>query len=285
MQKVSYIGNGTTTEFTFNFPYFENSNIVVTKNGATATGYNIVGTSGGLDADIPYTGGKVVFETAPTIQDTITIMRCLPLNRVADYQPLVKIDPTTLNQDMNYMMEVLKDLQDELDDFSTQYADIVDKESTTVLLARISAIHDEIVAIDNKITALGDISTLRSSVATNTENITKLTNAENLTNTGKQAIVRLGMPDYSTSVNREVGTTYTAETDGIVEACIQTNGSCQMSFTFNGVTTRFAASVNSQQDIGQVYKPVKAGDTYAITRTYGSGVYDTHLYQFTKYGY
>jgi len=174
MQKVSYMGNGATTEFAFNFPYFENSNIVVTKNGAAATGYNIVGTSAGLDADIPYTGGKVVFETAPTALDSITIARSLPLARIVDYQPLVKIDPTTLNQDMNYTMEVLKDLQDELDGLMTQYAEIADKESTTTLLARITAIHAEIVAIDAKITALGDISTLRSDVTTNTGDITTL---------------------------------------------------------------------------------------------------------------
>ena len=27
MQKVSYMGNGSTTEFSFNFPYFENTNV------------------------------------------------------------------------------------------------------------------------------------------------------------------------------------------------------------------------------------------------------------------
>lgn len=171
MQKVSYMGNGETTEFTFNFPYFENSNIVVTKNGATATGYSIVGTSAGLDADIPYTGGKVVFETAPTALDSITIARSLPLSRVVDYQPLAKITPTDLNQDANYLMEVIKDLNDELETLTTQYSEIADKESTTTLLARISAIHGEIVAVSAQITALGDISTLRSSVTTNTENI------------------------------------------------------------------------------------------------------------------
>ena len=165
------MGNGETTEFAFNFPYFENTDIIVTKNGAPATEYNIVGTSAGLDADIPYTGGKVVFDTAPTALDSITIARSLPLTRSVDYQPLEKIDPTTLNQDMNYMMEVLKDLQDELNTFQTQYSEITDKESTAVLLAKMQEIHNEIVAVSAQITALGDITTLRSSVATNTENI------------------------------------------------------------------------------------------------------------------
>ncbi|MFQ6739189.1 MAG: hypothetical protein ACLRFJ_00770 [Alphaproteobacteria bacterium] len=164
MQKVSYMGNGTTTEFFFNFPFFENSNVVVTINNTAATGYSIIGTPGGLGPDIPYIGGKVVFEVAPTSLDCITIARQLPLERIVDYQPLSKIDPTTLNQDLNYLMEVIKDRKDELSDLTTKYAEIADKESTEIILARISAIHDEIVDIDAKIRALGDIGTLEQRV-------------------------------------------------------------------------------------------------------------------------
>lgn len=174
MQKVSYMGNGSTTEFYFNFSYFENSNVVVTKNNQPATGYNIIGNSGGLNADIPYNGGKVVFATAPGTQDNITISRSLPLSRIADYQPTAKIEPTILNRDLNYLMEVIKDRKDELDELITQYSEIADKESTTTLLARISAIHDEIVEIDAKITALGDISQICGDIATNTGDIKAL---------------------------------------------------------------------------------------------------------------
>lgn len=114
MQKVSYIGDGTTTEFFFDFPYYENSNVVVLKNSEIATGYAIVGNDCGPDADIPYAGGAVVFDVAPGASEIITISRHLPLTRVVDYQPAVKIDPIMLNHDMNYMMELLKDLNEEL---------------------------------------------------------------------------------------------------------------------------------------------------------------------------
>lgn len=209
MQKVSYMGNGETTAFTFNFPYFEDSDVVVTKNGAAATGYNIVGNSRGLNADIPYVGGTVVFETAPTALDNIVIARSLPLTRQYDYQPTAKIDPTTLNQDMNYLMEVLKDLQDELDGFRTQYAEIADKESTTTLLARISAIHNEIVTSNAQITALGDVSQIRS-------DITSLKNAENFTTTGKNNTAHLAMPSnrYIDLTLKASGNTYTMPADG-----------------------------------------------------------------------
>lgn len=166
MQKVSYMGNGTTTEFFFNFPYFENSNIVVTVNNAPAPAYNVIGTPAGSDADIPFNGGKVVFDVAPATIDSIVIARNLPLARPVDYQPTAKIDATTLNQDFNYLIEVIKDRKDELNNLYNQYSDIADKESTATLLARISAIHDEIVAVTAQIQELGDMSHIRANIAT-----------------------------------------------------------------------------------------------------------------------
>lgn len=199
MQKVSYMGNGSTTEFSFNFPYFESSNIVVTKNNTAATGYSVIGTSAGPNADIPYTGGKVVFETAPTALDSITIARSLPLARIVDYQPTAKIEPTTLNQDLNYTMEVIKDLQDEIDSLYAEYADIADKESTATLLARIAA-------LSQQITDLGDV----AQIAKKSEIPTKATMSS------------MSMPATNTTVTAmfpttlEVGTTYefTAPSDG-----------------------------------------------------------------------
>ena len=164
MQKVSYTGNGETTEFYFNFPYYQNTDVVVLVNNATAPEYNIIGNSGGVDADIPYVGGCVVFNVAPGENDTITISRHLPLSRSVDYQPLAQIEPTTLNQDMNYLMEVIKDLNDELLDLRTQYDEIANKESAAILLARISAIHDEIVACRNQINELGDVSQIGDNI-------------------------------------------------------------------------------------------------------------------------
>ena len=285
MQKVSYMGNGSTTEFTFNFPYFENSDVVVTMNGAAASGYNIVGTSGGLDADIPYTGGKVVFETAPTALDCITIARSLPLTRQYDYQPLAKIDPTTLNQDLNYLMEVIKDRQDELETLATQYADIADKESTTTLLARISAIHDEIVAVSAQITALGDISTLRSDVATNTENIgtnieniatnasaiQSLRDATNFTTTGKVALAHMAMPSsrYDELTLGASGSSYTAPADGYIvfDKTSSSSGQYVRIVTDSGIRV-----LNNSTGSGQylaVFAPVVKDEIFYIHYTAG----------------
>ena len=274
MQKVSYMGDGSTTEFSFNFPYFENDNIIVTKNNTTATGYSIVGTSASPDADIPYTGGKVVFDAAPTVLDTITIARSLPLTRTVDYQPTAKIEPTTLNQDMNYLMEILKDLQDELDGLRTQYAEIADKESTTILLTRISEIHDEIVAVSAQITALGDISTLRSSVATNTENIstntgaiTSLKDAANLTTVGKNKIANLGKPSgrYTDLTLGASWDQYTAPADGYISLRKSSTGANQYIKIINRNSNLCSCAIapSTGFDVG-VVMPVSKNDSVQI---------------------
>lgn len=153
------MGNGITTEFHFNFPYYDSANIIVTKNNKPATDYEIIGTSNGPNADIPFSGGKVVFEVAPKASDSITITRSLPLSRIVDYQPTEKINPTVLNQDLNYMIELMKDFKTELSVFRSQYADFTDQESAQILSAKMDATAD---AIEN----LGDIASINSSLAT-----------------------------------------------------------------------------------------------------------------------
>lgn len=150
MQTISYMGNGVTTEFYFNFPYFDNTNIVVTVNNQPAPAHTVIGTPGGVDSDIPYIGGKVVFETAPTSFDSIIISRSLPLARIVDYQPTEKIDPTTMNQDANYLMEVIKDCHSQIQELGTRYSEIANKESTETLLARIDAITEQISDFEDK---------------------------------------------------------------------------------------------------------------------------------------
>ena len=260
MQKVSYMGNGSTTEFTFNFPYFENSNIIVTKNGASTTGYSIVGTSAAPDADIPYTGGKVVFETAPTSLDSITISRNLPLTRVVDYQPTAKIEPTSLNQDMNYLMEVLKDFNDELETFSTQYAEIVDKESTTNLLAKITAIGESIVNVSAQITALGDVSTIRS-------DITSLKDAGNFTATGKSTIAHQSMPSnsYTDLTLGADGSSYTAPADGYLYLARTSSASGQrVKFTNTSAANMAVSTWSSGTQNLEIIMPVSKSDVVYV---------------------
>ena len=156
MNKVSYMGNGETTEFTFNFPYFETSDITVLKNNQPATGFTVIGISGGVGADMPYIGGKIIFETAPTTTDSITIVRKLSLERPIDYQPTGQIDSTTLNHDMNYAIEVLKDFQNDLESIKTLNGDPT---ATQEMLLKLDT-------VSQQISAMGDITQVRNNIST-----------------------------------------------------------------------------------------------------------------------
>ena len=263
MQKVSYMGDGTTTEFNFNFPYFEDDNIIVTKNNESATGYTIVGTSAGSNADIPYTGGKIVFNVAPTALDSIIISRSLPLTRIVDYQPTEKINPTLLNQDINYTIEVLKDFKTLVDDFSTRYAALIDIETIQVISTKIDTLTAQIIA-------LGDISTLRQNVTTNTNDITSLKDASNFTTTGKTAIAHMAMPSnrYVDLTLRATWDQYTAPADGYISLRKSSTSANQYIKIINRNSNLCSCAVapSAGFDIG-VIMPVSKNDSVQIAYT------------------
>lgn len=165
MQKVSYIYSGETRTFYFNFPYFEKSNIVVTVDNKSAPAYNVIGNKGGLNPDFPFTSGRIVFEKPLKKFKTITIERHLPYVRPVDFQPTAQITPSALNLDMNYTMELLKDIKDEFDSFREKYADIVDKESTNLLLEKIALVNQNIAEVSEQIESVDGITDLPDDVA------------------------------------------------------------------------------------------------------------------------
>ena len=190
MQKVSYIYGGETRTFYFNFPYFEKSNIVVTVDNKPAPAYNVIGNKGGSNPDFPFTSGRIVFEKPLNKFETITIERHLPLVRPVDFQPLARITSTMLNQDMNYTMELLKDVRDDLDTFHQNYADIVDKESTELRLSKIDLVNQNIADMSEHLDVFDSIplmqtaiESLQSTVATLTSGLSNCTNSIDLLNT------------------------------------------------------------------------------------------------------
>ncbi len=152
MNKITYFGDGQSMDFAFSFNFFQTSDIYVEINGIPQTsGYTLTCINSTTPADIPYVGGTITFDTAPKSTDCIKIYRKIEMSRVVDYQPMVKLDPDTLNQDANYLMEVIKDRKDEIDELHEQYSDIADKESTSVLLARIDALNQQIENLERDI--------------------------------------------------------------------------------------------------------------------------------------
>ena len=162
MKKVSYIGNDETTIFYFSFPYYEKSNIVVTVNGAAASGVEVVGNPGGINADFPFIGGHIAFDFAPGDTDVITISRVLPLSRVVDYQQMVQIDPKTLNMDMNYIKQVLDDLNEELDEIQ----ETTDTDKLNEVKQKIDAINERLDTLNKATASIGGINGIAPQINT-----------------------------------------------------------------------------------------------------------------------
>lgn len=191
MYKITYMGDGTTTEFNFNFPFYENDNIIVKKNNTIASNYTIVGTQGGLNADIPYTSGKVVFDIAPVSTDVITISRKIALKRYVDYQPTEKINPTILNQDQNYTIEIIKDFDGKFEEIDEKYGEIIDTESTQTLIEKMDRVSEQIENLGDISTLRDDVDDLKTTTQTQSQTITNHTTNLDTLNTRTN-----GMIDY-----------------------------------------------------------------------------------------
>lgn len=105
MYKISYDCDGVTTEYTFSFPFFQDADVCVALNNELMPRekYAVI-----INSD--FTGGTVIFATAPDIGTRIDIFRHISLSRVVDYQPTAKIDPEDLNADFNFLLEAFRDL-------------------------------------------------------------------------------------------------------------------------------------------------------------------------------
>jgi len=106
MHKISYVGDGESTEFPFSFPFFQESDIKVSIDNEilNTTQYDV-------NPNDDFNGGIVVFSSAPETGKNIDIFRQVDLTRVIDYQPTAKIDPEDLNSDFNFLLAALQDIR------------------------------------------------------------------------------------------------------------------------------------------------------------------------------
>ncbi len=186
MTKQTYIGNGRNKNFYFTFPFFSPDEVLVKINDIVAVEYGLFCNQGVSNQDFPFTGGHVKFTKPPKPTDIITIERNLQYNRVIDYQETAKINPTTLNQDMNYFFESLKDIKSILNEFNEKYAEFTDTKSANDLKERINAVTEQIDDFAEQIETIGDITTIQTSINSLSQSVSDLTStiATHTTNIG-----------------------------------------------------------------------------------------------------
>jgi hypothetical protein len=107
MYKISYVANGTQTEFSFAFPFFQTDDICVAINDIVDTENHNFSVMPNAD----FSGGNIVFDTPPAKDNKIDIFRQVSLSRVIDYQPTKIIDPEDLNSDFNFLLAALQDVR------------------------------------------------------------------------------------------------------------------------------------------------------------------------------
>ena len=120
MYKISYVGDGETTEFSFSFPFFQESDIKVSIDNTILNN-----TQYDVNPNDNFIGGTVVFSSAPQTSKNIDVFRQVDLSRVIDYQTTAKIDPEDLNTDFNFLLAALQDIRN-IDVDLTQWANVHD---------------------------------------------------------------------------------------------------------------------------------------------------------------
>lgn len=107
MHKISYVSDGATTEFAFDFPIFQPADVWVAVDGVVSDGQNAYSVIPNSDLS----GGRVVFDTAPKSGVSLDIFRQISLSRVIDYQPTARLDVEHLNSDFNFLLAAFQDLR------------------------------------------------------------------------------------------------------------------------------------------------------------------------------
>lgn len=105
--RIQYVATAAQTDFDYPFPIFEDTDLVIDKDGVTqtlTTHYTVTGE--GED-----TGGTVTFVTPMTGGEVVTIYRDMAIERLTDFQQNGPYSSASLNDDLDRITLVLQDLK------------------------------------------------------------------------------------------------------------------------------------------------------------------------------
>ncbi|MCA1831228.1 MAG: hypothetical protein LC750_00510 [Actinobacteria bacterium] len=149
----TYSVGASRSEFEYPFPFFNNSDLIVTVGGVTLTldeDYTVTGTTGSTGG---YPSGVVTLDTAVS-STTVVIDRVLPIERTVDFQESGPLDFRALNTQLDKGIAIdqqlragLAEVETTVDDAIAQLADMLNAETDGVFYSsRASAEAADIVA-------------------------------------------------------------------------------------------------------------------------------------------
>ena len=102
--RIRYEGDGTTTEFSFAFTIFDETDVDVYTDDALLTeGYSVSRET---------QGGRVIFDKAPATGTIITLYRSLELKRTTNFQEVGPFRTSKVNLEFDYQLACMEQLQD-----------------------------------------------------------------------------------------------------------------------------------------------------------------------------
>lgn len=120
--RITYVASGGQNQFYFNFCVWDSNDVRVMRNSvplAAPADYSVALNPMPVNSNFGHEGGSITLAVAPMPGDKISIYRHIGLNRVVAYQPSLPIAASTLNMDLNYCIETLKDFNDRIDDLAS----------------------------------------------------------------------------------------------------------------------------------------------------------------------
>jgi len=105
--KISHVGDGAETDYTYDFLIFNAAEVLVTVDGVETSAYSISGLG---DPD----GGTVTFDAAPADQSDIIIKRDVELTQLVDYRPHDPFPAETHEAALDRIVMMIQQLNDVL---------------------------------------------------------------------------------------------------------------------------------------------------------------------------
>ncbi len=106
--RVRYTANGVLSEYSFSFPIFNETDIKVYFNdNLQETNYSISGVGNS-------NGGSVIFNTPPTNETIITILRDLSIKRTTDFQEGGAFRANVINDELDYQTACIQQISDNI---------------------------------------------------------------------------------------------------------------------------------------------------------------------------
>ena len=160
-QPIRQLGNGVTTDFSFNFRVLEDEQIVVYE--LPEGGEQQVVDSNEYTVNLTNSGGNVVFNTAPANGTVIVITRLTPQTQETPYKTSQGFPAAVVEGDFDKLTMMVQELQQDSD--RSVKVDVTSGVTPDVLVNQVERIYESVDNIDTVADDISNVNTTAGSIA------------------------------------------------------------------------------------------------------------------------